>query len=340
MGNRQLTGVTAVVGGAVALTLVAACGSSPSASSSSSSSSASSSSASSSTASSSSMSSSPSSSGSAGGAAGAAGLTAGLSKDPKLAALVPKQIRSSGSVTVATDPTYAPMEFIGSNNTTIVGVDPDLGAALGKILGITFNFQKASFDGIIPGLASGKYQLGMSSFGDTKQREKVVDFVTYMRAGTQLLVPKGNPKHLSPQGMSLCGQTVAAEKGTIQDQDIAARSKKCVSAGKKAINEKTYPDQNSVNLALSTGRIDAALADSGVAGYMAAKSHGAFQTAGNAYSPVPYAIAVPKNDGTFTKALQGAMNKLIASPDYLKILKKWSETQGAITKSQINVAKS
>ncbi len=46
---------------------------------------------------------------------------------------------------------------------------------------------KVSFDGIIAGLASGKYDLSLSSFTDTKAREKQVDFVTYYSDGTSLL---------------------------------------------------------------------------------------------------------------------------------------------------------
>ncbi len=258
----------------------------------------------------------------------------------KLAAMVPDSVRADGKIVVATDPSYAPMEFVGSSG-KIVGVDPALGAALGKILGVKFVFQKATFAGIIPGLASGKYELGMSSFTDTKKREKVVDFVTYFKAGTALLVPTGNPKKLGVQDMSLCGLRVGAEKGTIQsDDDIPSRSKKCTQAGKKAIDEKVYPNQNEVNLALATGRIDAALADSGVAGYMADKSHGKFQLVGKPYSTAPYGIAVPKNSGDFEKALQGAVDQVIKDGTYAQILKKWDATQGAISKSEIDVAKS
>ncbi|MGH3444957.1 MAG: ABC transporter substrate-binding protein [Nocardioidaceae bacterium] len=259
-------------------------------------------------------------------------------KDAKLAAMVPDSIASDGKVVVATDPTYAPMENVAADGTTIVGVDPDLGKALGQILGLKFEFQKATFDGIIPGLAAGKYELGMSSFTDTKKREKVVDFVTYFRAGTALMVPTGNPAKLSVSDSSLCGKKVGAEKGTIQADDIKARSQKCTAAGNKPIGLKVFPDQNAVNLALATGRIDAALADSGVAGYMAKKSAGKFEIVGQPYSTAPYGIAVPHNSGDFTKALQGAVDKLIADGTYAKILKKWSSTQGGIGKSEINAA--
>jgi polar amino acid transport system substrate-binding protein len=276
--------------------------------------------------------------GNAGGGSGGGGAVSGPGVDSKLAAMVPKSIKSDGKVVVATDPSYAPMELVAANGSTIVGVDPDLGKALGKILGIKFEFQKATFDAILGGLQSGKYELGMSSFTDTKQREKVVNFVTYFKAGTALMVPTGNPQHLSTSNMSLCGHSVGAEKGTIQAADATARSKKCSAAGKQGISVKQFPDQNGVNLALATNRIDAALADSGVAGYMAKKSHGKLEIVGKPYATAPYGIAVPKNTGSFDKALQGAMNKLIQDGTYTKILQKWSSTQGAISSSQINAA--
>jgi len=276
--------------------------------------------------------------GQAGGGGGQGG-GGGSQVDASLAKLVPQSVKSDGQVVVATDPSYAPMEFVASDGTTIIGVDAQLGKALGGILGVKFVFQKATFDGIIPGLASGKYELGMSSFTDTKDRQKVVNFATYFKAGTALMVPSGNPKHLSTSdNTTLCGTSMGAEKGTIQADDIASRSKKCTAAGKPAISQKVFPDQNAVNLALATGRIDAALADSGVAGYMAKQSGGKFEIVGQPYATAPYGIAIPKNSGSFDKAIQGAVNKLIQNGTYMKILKKWSATQGAISQSQINAA--
>ena len=67
-------------------------------------------------------------------------------------------------------------------------MDADLAKALGAVLGLKVKVVNATFDAIIPGLAAGKYDLGMSSFTDTKAREKVVDFVTYFSAGTSFYV--------------------------------------------------------------------------------------------------------------------------------------------------------
>lgn len=264
-----------------------------------------------------------------------------LQKDAKLAALVPQKFASAGEVTVATDPTYAPMEFFAADNRTIVGVDPDLGKAIGELLGIKFTFVKAGFDGIIPGLAADKYDLSMSSFSDTADREKTVDFVTYGQAGTSLMVKKGNPAGLSPQGNSLCGRRVAVEKGTTQsDVDIPDRNKKCAAAGKAKIQALVFPDQNGANLALSSGRADAVLADGPVAEYAAAKSGGQFQLAGKSYAVDQYGIAIPKDQGQLKQAILGAVQKLMANGTYQKILKKWSVQEIAVSKSAINVATS
>jgi polar amino acid transport system substrate-binding protein len=260
--------------------------------------------------------------------------------DAKLAAMVPASIKKDGKVVVATDPTYAPMESVDTDGKTIIGVDPEIGKALGGILGVKFVFEKSTFDAIIPGLASGKYELGMSSFTDTKEREKVVDFVTYFQAGTDLMVPAGNPKKLSVDGTSLCGTSIGAEKGTIQADDISARAKKCTGAGEKTIALKVFSDQNGVNLALASGQIDAALADSGVAGYMAEKSDKKFEVVGSPYATAPYGIAVPKDSADFSKAVQGAVKAIIADGTYGKILKKWASDGGAITAPALNAATS
>src|SRR5262249_42182913 len=93
--------------------------------------------------------------------------TSGVTKDSTVAAMVPAKIMSKGTVTVATDATYAPNEFVGSNGKTLMGWDVALGQAVGKVMGVNWKFVNASFDTIIPGLQSGKYDVGMSSFSVT-----------------------------------------------------------------------------------------------------------------------------------------------------------------------------
>jgi polar amino acid transport system substrate-binding protein len=287
----------------------------------------------------------PSSSSSSAAASG--DLFAGIQADPALKAKLPAAVQSSG-FKVGTDPSYAPNEFIDKDNKTIVGLDIDLGTALGKKLGVPFTFEKASFDAIVPGLTTGKYQLGMSSFTDNKEREKVVDFVTYFTAGSSLLVKVGNPEGLKPDDLSLCGKKVAVEKGTVQLDEVSAtvdvakglgtRTKKCTDGGKAAPTAQPYPDQSGANLALSSGRADAVLADSPVIAYAAKASNGQFVVSGAAYDTAPYGIAVSKSLGTSKDAILEALKALIADGTYTKVLTKWGVQDGAVTTPVINGA--
>src|SRR3954465_10424208 len=132
--------------------------------------------------------------------------------DGSAAVLVPAALKSKGTLRLATDPTYAPMESIASDGKTIEGVDVDLANALFKKLGLKADILKASFPGIIPGLkSSAKYDLAMSSMTDNKGREKVVDFVTYFSAGTSFYVKTDGPTINTLA--DLCGHSVGAEAG-------------------------------------------------------------------------------------------------------------------------------
>jgi len=261
---------------------------------------------------------------------------AGGTKNAAAAAQVPAAVRSKGTLRVAADATYPPNESIATDGKTVVGMDADLAKAIGGALGLKVTVVNGTFDSIIPGLASGKYDLGMSSFTDTKEREQTVDFVTYFTAGTSFYVKaQGGP---AITGLAdLCGQKVAVEKGTTQAADVTAQSKKCVAAGKPAVKLSVFPDQNGANLAINSGRADIGMADSPVADYQVSKSNGQFKVVGTPYGTAPYGIAIPKGNGMAKPVLSG-LEALMADGRYAAILKKWGVQDGAITSPQINGA--
>ena len=253
-----------------------------------------------------------------------------------IAAQVPGSVKANRTLTVAADATYAPNEFIGTDGHTVVGLDADLAKALGQVLGLKVNVINATFATIIPGLASGKYDLGISSFTDTKEREKTVDFVTYFVAGTSFYVKSdGGPNVSSLAG--LCGRTVAAEQGTTQQADAQAQAAKCKSAGKPGMTVQVFNDQNAVNLALSSGRAQVAMADSPVAAYQVKQSNGTFKVTGSPYGTAPYGIAIPKDNGMADPIL-AAVKHLMSVGTYTKILGKWGVQGGAISNPAINAA--
>ena len=265
---------------------------------------------------------------------GAAGATSTPSASSKLAAEVPKDIKAKGTLTVAADATYPPNEFIGTNGKTVEGMDADLANALAGTLGLKAKVQNATFDSIIPGLAAHKYDLGMSSFTDTKEREQTVDFVTYFSAGTSFFVKASGGPAINSLA-DLCGHKIAVEKGTTQQTDAEKQAKKC--GGNTTVS--TFPDQNGANLALSSGRAEVGMADSPVAAYQVKQSNGQFKLSGQPYGTAPYGIAIPKGSG-LAKPIRDALEQLMSDGKYQSILKKWGVQAGAISKPVINGATS
>ena len=181
-----------------------------------------------------------------------------------IAATVPASIHSTGTLTVALDATYPPNEFLAPDGTTIVGMDADLSNAIAQTMGLKAKLVNATFDTIIPGLVAGKYDMGASSFTDTKARQKVVDFVDYFSAGESFYVKTGSPLITSLQ--ALCGKTVAVESGTTEEADAKTQAAKCTATGKGKVTVLSFGTQTEANVAVSSGRADAGFADSPVAG--------------------------------------------------------------------------
>lgn len=266
---------------------------------------------------------------------GSGGTTAAAGVDQAIADMVPADVKSKGTLTVGSDPTYAPNEFLDEDGSTIIGMDPDLGKAIADVAGLKVQFEKASFDAILPGLTSKKYDLGMSSFTDTKEREAEFDFVTYFTAGTSFFVKaEGGPAVTSLEG--ICGYKVAVQKGTTQQDDATAQAKDC---GSKKADVQVYPDQNGANQALISGRAEVGMADSPIAAYQVKQTEGQFKLSGEPYGTAPYGIALPKGS-ELAPAIQAALKKLIENGSYGKILSKWGVESGAITEPVINGAES
>ncbi|MER7751243.1 ABC transporter substrate-binding protein [Kitasatospora sp. NPDC097643] len=282
--------------------------------------------------------SSKSSSGTTAGANPSATVAA-VTADPALAALVPADVKSSGKLVVASDASYAPNEFKDDKG-NIVGLDVDLANAIAKKLGLNADVQNADFTSIIPGITAKKYQLGMSSFTDTKEREATVDMVTYFTAGSAIAVKKGNPDKIDPK--DLCGKKVAVQTGTTQAQEITdVRNPDCVKAGKPPIpnDGDKFTLQTDVTTALVSGRDQVMMADSPVVDYAVKQTNGQLEKIGDTYDSAPYGVVVDKGS-PLSPAVQGAVQSLIADGTYKQILAKWGVEAGAIEKSEINAAKS
>ena len=261
--------------------------------------------------------------------AGAAGLAGQY--NAANAKLVPAAYKHM-TLQVATDATYPPDEMMSGSK--MIGFDVDLINAVAKTLGVKVAETNVTFDNIIAGISSGKYQIGNSSFTDNKAREKTVNFVDYFQAGEGVYA-KSSAK-VSFKGLkSFCGTKVAVETGTIEQTDAQATAKTCPS-GKK-LTVMTFSTQTEANVAVSSGQATFGFLDSQIAGYVVAQSKGTFKLVGNAVNVAPYGIATAKTAAgkQMARAIQAALKTLIANGTYTNILKHWGVNAGALPANKI-----
>ncbi len=257
-----------------------------------------------------------------------------VAADPALVAKLPESLKSKGTITIGTDATYAPNEFLAADGKTVQGMDVDLFDAVAAKFGLKTDWQPADFGSIILGVNSGKYDVGVSSFTINPDREKQVNMVSYFNAGTQWVTKAGNPKNVDPN--NACGLNIGVQKGTVQADDIAARSKKCTDAGKKAINAITEQAQSKVTADVVSGKADAMLADSPVALYAVQQTSGQLEAVGDIYDAAPYGFVVPKDQTDFAQAIADALSQLASDGTYKAALDKWGNSSGAISDFSVN----
>ena len=269
------------------------------------------------------------------GGASASATLGTLAKDAAIAAMLPDAITSAGTVRVASGVSFPPMEFFDTDNKTVLGFDADLGAALGQVLGVKFDFQNTNFDGIIGGLNAGRYDLSLTSMVDKKARQGTVDFVDYLNSGVTFMVAKGNPKALKDK-LDLCGKNAAVEKSSSGDLSVDDITTECITAGKPAVNKAPFPDQASAVQALQSGRADAVVALDLTLAYNVATAPDAFEVDAKPFGTLPVGIPVPKSNPKLRDAVQAALKKVISSGRYEALLVKWNLQDQALKDAPIN----
>ena len=257
-----------------------------------------------------------------------------VSVDEAAAALLPTDIKEAGVIKVGIDPTYPPNDYKDDAG-NIVGWEVELFDAVAAKLGVKAEYNAAKFDNIIPGIEGGKYNVGVSSFFDTLERQKVVNMVSYYIAGSQFASRKGESLSVD----NLCGLKVAAQNGTSQYlEDVPGMSKACTDAGKAEITLLGFDTQDEATNAVMVGKADAMVADSPVVQYAVAQNSDKLALLGDIYATYFYAMPVAL-DSKLDLALQAAVQSLIDDGTYIDILTQWGVEAGAIEKSEINAEK-
>lgn len=269
--------------------------------------------------------------GGSGTEAGPTSVAVTPAKVEAIAATLPEDIRSSGKLIVGVNIPYAPNEFKDADG-KIVGFDVDLMNAVAGVLGLTPDYREADFAKIIPSIDGGTFNVGMSSFTDTKERQKSVDFVDYFSAGTQWAQRPGGGVDPS----NACGKKVAVQATTVQEtEELPAKSAKCTEAGNPAIEIVKFDSQDAATNAVVLGQVDAMSADSPVTAYAIKQSKGKLEAAGEIFEAAPYGWPVKKGS-PLAQSLLKSLEHLIETGDYKTIAANWGVEAGMIATPVIN----
>lgn len=258
-----------------------------------------------------------------------------LAVNEAAAKLLPESIKATRVLRVAIPTNEPPTQFYREGTQEMTGTNPDVARLIGETLGVKVEIQVANFDSIIPGLAAGRYDMTVSSMTPTAKRMEVLDFVDYMQMGNSIAVPSGNPLGISSEG-SLCGKKVGLLTGSYQlAVNVPAIDEDCTAAGNDAIQRSEFQDTRQAISALTSGRLDAVLADSPILDF-AASQNPQIEIASK-YDFTPVGVGMPKDSG-MVKAVSAALDSVIKSDSYLKVLGKYGLESAAITDARVNFA--
>ncbi|WP_311477129.1 ABC transporter substrate-binding protein [uncultured Gulosibacter sp.] len=258
----------------------------------------------------------------------------GIEPNEELRAKVPEEYRANG-VKWTTSVGYPPMELFTDNGKDIIGVDPAIAQALMRKLGLEMSIEDQEFNAQIPGILAGRFDAVISSMTDNEERRQSMTFVDYVQSGNAFLVAEGNPLGVQSP-MDLCGKTLAVVDAGSSAALVDEMSQECVDAGKPAYEVLRFDGDQSVNLALKSGRADATVTDYPVAQWHASNPENKLDSVAIEGDESIWGIGVGNDDEEFAKVLQEALQELIDDGTYAKILAAWEVDEMAIETATIN----
>ncbi len=263
-------------------------------------------------------------------------LAAATTGPAALAADLPDAIRQAGVLHLATNSTYAPMEFHDPATDELKGLDVDLADAIAGRLGVRITWTDVAFEQLVPALATGRTDFILSGFSDRPSRRDTIDFVDYLHTGPQFFtLESGTAK--SP--VDLCGLKVGTVRSTSFPTEIATWSKaNCEAAGKPAIQYVAGENSIDVRSQLKQGRIDAAVQGSETLPYAQSNEPGKYRLLGTPIAQGYQGIAFRKDAGPLREAVTAALAGLIADGSYARILAKWGLSANAMPAPLLNAA--
>ena len=228
----------------------------------------------------------------------------------------------SGKLTWGTAATFPPFEFM--DNGQPVGFDVDMMAAIADKMHLQSAPMPMEFKGIIPAILGNRLDASASGMYINPERKQVIDLISYMRVGNQMLVIKGNPLHLA-QKMDLCGHRITAPVATVYETLAKQLVSDCAAANKPELTLLTLGSTAVCALALKEGRADALIASTPTVASLIKDSPDAFEKAGDVFdNTTELGIGVSKDKPALEEAINAALKAIVADGTYGNLLKKYS----------------
>lgn len=249
-------------------------------------------------------------------------LAAALFAVPFLAFAAPPTTVVAGRLSWGASPTFAPFEF--QRDGQAVGFDVDMMADLARRVGLQSEMLGMDFAGIIPAVQTGRIDAAVSGMYITPAREEVLDFVAYLRIGDQIVVPKGNPAHLTGKD-ALCGHHIAVAANTLYEKTAHSLSESCTAGSQPAIDILAVGSSAVVALSLAQGRAEGAISSTSVISSMMDNAPDTFEPLGEPFNTASrLGIGLSKANPGLRDSLTAALKTMHEDGSYDALLKKWS----------------
>ncbi|NUT10430.1 MAG: ABC transporter substrate-binding protein [Nonomuraea sp.] len=267
----------------------------------------------------------------------AADVINAITPDQAVAAKAPARLKTEG-LKVVSSIGYPPMELYASDGKTPIGFDPALARAIARKLGAKITITDEEFNSQIPGVLTGRYDFVISSMSDTPERQKQVTFVDYVQAGAGMIVKKGNPAGIAAPA-DLCGKTVSVVDNGSSMELAESYDADCEKSGKPAVNVLKFPGDQEALIQVTGGRAQASITDYVVAAEKAADPKLAVEAVALEGTESPWGIGMKPDDKQLIDSVKGALDSLITSGEYAKLLHAWNLDKLAVQSAVINGGK-
>lgn len=234
-----------------------------------------------------------------------------------------ERVKEAGKITVGLDDAFPPMGYHDPNNDDLIGFDIDMANAIGKKLGVEFEFHPSAWDSIVPSLLSSKFDVIISGMNMWDSRVEQVNYVPYGVAYQLLLVPTDKVSDEMNDVEYFKDKVIGTQAGSTAEKYLKGMG---FEEGKNLKTYKTFPE---ATVDMGSGRLNALAIDSFGAAELV-KSGDYKQVAQiksdsneNGAAADTIGIAVRKDDGDLQMHIAQAVDELLVSGELTELSIKW-----------------